>query len=99
MVSGLVKHIPEAEMQQRRVLVVANLKPAAMRGITSQAMVLAATHPESGKVCFACDWTNTPHLKHPACHRLSAVVSVPAVLGWQHHIYMYFSPATSTTFI
>ncbi|WIA39334.1 hypothetical protein OEZ86_005446 [Tetradesmus obliquus] len=49
-VSGLVKHIPEAEMQQRRVLVVANLKPAAMRGITSQAMVLAATHPESGKV-------------------------------------------------
>jgi tRNA-binding EMAP/Myf-like protein len=49
-VSGLVKHIPEAEMQQRRVVVVANLKPAAMRGITSQAMVLAATHPESGKV-------------------------------------------------
>jgi tRNA-binding EMAP/Myf-like protein len=46
----LVKHISEAEMQQRRVVVVANLKPAAMRGITSQAMVLAATHPESGKV-------------------------------------------------
>jgi tRNA-binding EMAP/Myf-like protein len=49
-VSGLVKHIPEAEMQQRRVVVVANLKPAAMRGITSQAMVLAATHLDSGKV-------------------------------------------------
>lgn len=49
-VSGLVKHIPEAEMQQRRVVVVANLKPAAMRGIVSQAMVLAATHPETGKV-------------------------------------------------
>ncbi|KAF6255958.1 tRNA synthetases class I (M)-domain-containing protein [Scenedesmus sp. NREL 46B-D3] len=49
-VSGLVRHIPEAAMQQRRVAVVANLKPAAMRGITSQAMVLAATHPDSGKV-------------------------------------------------
>jgi tRNA-binding EMAP/Myf-like protein len=31
-------------------VVVANLKPAAMRGITSQAMVLAATHLDSGKV-------------------------------------------------
>ena len=49
--SGLVKHIPEAEMQGRRVLVLCNLKPAAMRGVTSQAMVLAATHPDSGKVC------------------------------------------------
>lgn len=40
----------EAEMQNRRVVCVANLKPAAMRGIVSQAMVLAATHPETGKV-------------------------------------------------
>eukprot|EP00878_Enallax_costatus_P027717 GHUV01029865.1.p2 GENE.GHUV01029865.1~~GHUV01029865.1.p2 ORF type:complete len:113 (+),score=41.29 GHUV01029865.1:550-888(+) len=37
-------------MQQRKVICVCNLKPAAMRGITSQAMVLAATHPETGKV-------------------------------------------------
>lgn len=37
-------------MQNRRVVCVANLKPAAMRGIVSQAMVLAATHPETGKV-------------------------------------------------
>lgn len=49
-VSGLVKHIPEPEMQGRRVLLLCNLKPAAMRGVTSQAMVLAATHPETGKV-------------------------------------------------
>jgi tRNA-binding EMAP/Myf-like protein len=38
-------------MQNRRVVCVCNLKPAAMRGIVSQAMVLAATHPETGKVC------------------------------------------------
>lgn len=37
-------------MQNRRVVCVCNLKPAAMRGIVSQAMVLAATHPETGKV-------------------------------------------------
>eukprot|EP00887_Chlorella_sp_A99_P004349 scaffold15.g4349.t1 len=42
-VSGLVKHIPEAEMQQRHVVLVCNLKPANMRGVKSQAMVLAAT--------------------------------------------------------
>ncbi len=47
-VSGLVKHIPEAEMQNRLVVVLCNLKPAAMRGITSQAMVLAATSPPEG---------------------------------------------------
>jgi len=49
-VSGLVKHIPEPEMQRRRVLVLCNLKPAAMRGVQSQAMVLAATDAGSGKV-------------------------------------------------
>lgn len=37
-------------MQNRRVVCVCNLKPAAMRGIVSQAMVLAATHPDTGKV-------------------------------------------------
>ncbi|KAL4436391.1 hypothetical protein ABPG77_009953 [Micractinium sp. CCAP 211/92] len=49
-VSGLVKHIPEAEMQQRRVVLVCNLKPANMRGVQSQAMVLAATAPDGSKV-------------------------------------------------
>lgn len=48
-VSGLVKHIPEAEMQQRLVVVVANLKPANLKGIKSHAMVLAATGAD-GKV-------------------------------------------------
>ncbi|PRW21084.1 putative methionine--tRNA ligase [Chlorella sorokiniana] len=49
-VSGLVKFIPEAEMQQRRVVLVCNLKPANMRGIQSQAMVLAATSPDGSRV-------------------------------------------------
>eukprot|EP00892_Ulva_mutabilis_P010326 jgi/Ulvmu1/7666/UM038_0095.1 len=42
-VSGLVKHIHEPEMQNRLVVVVANLKPANLKGIKSHAMVLAAT--------------------------------------------------------
>ena len=38
------------EMQQRRVVLVCNLKPANMRGIQSQAMVLAATSPDGSRV-------------------------------------------------
>lgn len=45
-VSGLVKYIPLEEMQNRKVLVVCNLKPASMRGIKSQAMVLAASNDD-----------------------------------------------------
>lgn len=49
-VSGLVNYIPEAEMQDRLVVLVCNLKPANMRGIRSQAMVLAATSPDGKTV-------------------------------------------------
>ncbi|KAI9328299.1 nucleic acid-binding protein [Zopfochytrium polystomum] len=42
-VSGLVKWMPETELQGRKVVLLCNLKPAKMRGIESQAMVLAAT--------------------------------------------------------
>ncbi|CAG8443710.1 13315_t:CDS:2, partial [Acaulospora colombiana] len=48
-VSGLVKHIPIDQIQDRDVVLLCNLKPAAMRGIKSFAMVLAATSAE-GKV-------------------------------------------------
>ncbi|KAK9240322.1 hypothetical protein V1525DRAFT_370631 [Lipomyces kononenkoae] len=44
--SGLVKHIPLEDMQQRHVIVVANLKPVTMRGIKSEAMVLCAANEE-----------------------------------------------------
>ncbi|KAG7026096.1 putative methionine--tRNA ligase [Cucurbita argyrosperma subsp. argyrosperma] len=49
-VSGLVKYIPLEEMQNRKVCVLCNLKPAAMRGIKSQAMVLAASNSDHTKV-------------------------------------------------
>ncbi|XP_010673414.2 probable methionine--tRNA ligase [Beta vulgaris subsp. vulgaris] len=49
-VSGLVNHIPIDEMQNRKVCVLCNLKPATMRGIKSHAMVLAASDSEHTKV-------------------------------------------------
>ncbi|CAN4095957.1 unnamed protein product [Withania somnifera] len=49
-VSGLVKYIPLEEMQNRKVCVLCNLKPASMRGIKSQAMVLAASNSDHSKV-------------------------------------------------
>ncbi|XP_068646527.1 probable methionine--tRNA ligase [Aristolochia californica] len=42
-VSGLVNYIPLEQMQNRKVCVLCNLKPATMRGIKSHAMVLAAS--------------------------------------------------------
>lgn len=50
--SGLVKHFALEEMQERYVIVVANLKPVTMRGIKSCAMVLCASNEETGKVEF-----------------------------------------------
>ncbi|KAM7459617.1 hypothetical protein LguiA_036611 [Lonicera macranthoides] len=49
-VSGLVKYIPIEEMQNRKVCVLCNLKPATMRGVKSQAMVLAASDSDNTKV-------------------------------------------------
>ncbi|KAL9411315.1 hypothetical protein AB3S75_045000 [Citrus x aurantiifolia] len=49
-VSGLVKHIPLEEMQERMVCVLCNLKPVAMRGIKSHAMVLCASTSDNTKV-------------------------------------------------
>ena len=49
-VSGLVKHIPIAEMEGRKVVIVANLKAGNMRGVKSQAMVLAASSSDGSKV-------------------------------------------------
>ena len=38
-VSGLVKFVPVEKMENRRVVVVCNLKPAKMRGVLSSGMV------------------------------------------------------------
>ncbi|KAJ2002914.1 G4 quadruplex nucleic acid binding protein [Coemansia thaxteri] len=51
-VSGLVRFIPIEQMQSRDVVLVCNLKPAAMRGVKSYAMVLCATSPDGNNVEF-----------------------------------------------
>lgn len=49
-VSGLVKFIPIEQMQDRMVVIMCNLKPAKMRGVTSEAMVMCASTPEKVEV-------------------------------------------------
>jgi tRNA-binding EMAP/Myf-like protein len=54
--SGLRGLIPIEEMQDRKVIVMANLKPVTMRGIKSAAMVLAASPPpKAGEDAHAAD--------------------------------------------
>jgi methionyl-tRNA synthetase len=47
-VSGLVPHYSEAELRGRTILLVANLKPAKLRGVLSQGMLLAASAKNGG---------------------------------------------------
>ena len=49
-VSGLVRFVPLEEMQNRLVVILCNLKPAKMRGITSEAMVMCASSPEAVEI-------------------------------------------------
>ncbi|KAG8192508.1 hypothetical protein JTE90_018030 [Oedothorax gibbosus] len=49
-VSGLVKFVPLEEMQNRMVVVLCNLKPAKMRGVTSEAMVMCASTAEKVEI-------------------------------------------------
>ncbi|XP_016336000.1 aminoacyl tRNA synthase complex-interacting multifunctional protein 1-like [Sinocyclocheilus anshuiensis] len=49
-VSGLVKHIPLEQMQNRMAVLLCNLKHAKMRGILSQAMVMCASSPEKVEI-------------------------------------------------
>ncbi|KAG2235783.1 hypothetical protein BDF21DRAFT_358544 [Thamnidium elegans] len=49
-VSGLVRWYPVEEMENRWVLVLANLKPASMRGIKSAGMVLCASAADGSAV-------------------------------------------------
>lgn len=42
-VSGLAKYVPIEQMKDRSVAVLCNLKPAKMRGVESQGMVLCAS--------------------------------------------------------
>ncbi|XP_044768585.1 aminoacyl tRNA synthase complex-interacting multifunctional protein 1 isoform X2 [Neomonachus schauinslandi] len=49
-VSGLVNHVPLEQMQNRMVILLCNLKPAKMRGVISQAMVMCASSLEKVEI-------------------------------------------------
>ncbi|OWF41308.1 aminoacyl tRNA synthase complex-interacting multifunctional protein 1-like [Mizuhopecten yessoensis] len=49
-VSGLVKHVTLEEMQNRVAVFMLNLKPAKMRGVLSQAMIMCASSPEKVEI-------------------------------------------------
>lgn len=49
-VSGLVNHVPLDQMQNRMVILLCNLKPAKMRGVLSQAMLMCASSPEKVEI-------------------------------------------------
>merc|ERR1712183_823594 len=49
-ISGLVKFVPEAEMQDRMAVILCNLNPSKMRGILSEAMVMCASTPEKVEI-------------------------------------------------
>lgn len=49
-VSGLVKFVPQDELLHRRVVVLCNLKPRAMRGVTSFGMLLCASNEDHSQV-------------------------------------------------
>jgi tyrosyl-tRNA synthetase len=57
--SGLVKWVPIEQLQDRLVLVLCNLPSKAMRGVTSQGMVLATSLKE-GKNTTACALIDVP---------------------------------------
>ncbi|CAF4456097.1 unnamed protein product, partial [Rotaria magnacalcarata] len=44
--SGLVNHMPTSDLDQKLVVVLCNLKPAKMRGIMSEGMVMCASTPD-----------------------------------------------------
>lgn len=49
-VSGLVRFVPAEQMQNRMAVLLCNLKPAKMRGVTSQAMVMCASTPDKVEI-------------------------------------------------
>jgi len=49
-ISGLVRFVPEEEMQDRMAIILCNLKPSKMRGIMSEAMVMCASTPDKVEI-------------------------------------------------
>uniref|UniRef100_A0A1I7TZB7 Methionine--tRNA ligase, cytoplasmic n=1 Tax=Caenorhabditis tropicalis TaxID=1561998 RepID=A0A1I7TZB7_9PELO len=70
-VSGLVRHVPLDQMQNRLVVVLCNLKPAKMRGVESRAMVMCASSPEKVEIMEVAPDSKpgTPVVCPPYIHR------------------------------
>lgn len=51
-VSGLVKHVPIEQMRDRLAVFMCNLKPAKMRGVTSEGMLMCASTPDKVTITF-----------------------------------------------
>jgi methionyl-tRNA synthetase len=58
--SGIAQHYQPEELVGRRVVVVANLQPAVIRGIESQGMILAASQ-EGGKTVLVAPAEGIPN--------------------------------------
>ncbi|KAK6751177.1 hypothetical protein RB195_002881 [Necator americanus] len=73
-VSGLVRHVPLDQMQNRLVVVLCNLKPAKMRGVESRAMVMCASSPEKVEIIEVDQLSQpgTPVVCPPYTHRPDA---------------------------
>ena len=83
-VSGLVKHIPIVEMEGRKVVIVANLKAGNMRGVKSQAMVLAASSSDGSKVA------------HLSCLDAERTYELPCILTSQQNFAVMSCSAIGT---
>lgn len=55
-VSGLVKFMSAEDLEGRMVVLLCNLKPAKMRGVTSEAMVMCASTPEKVICNLSLNW-------------------------------------------
>ncbi|CAD5121532.1 DgyrCDS10034 [Dimorphilus gyrociliatus] len=57
-VSGLVKHVPLEQMKNRIAIFMTNLKPAKMRGILSEGMIMCASTPEKVEIIIPPEGVN-----------------------------------------
>lgn len=49
-VSGLVNHVPLSDMQNRLAVFLCNLKPAKMRGVLSEGMIMCASSSDKVEI-------------------------------------------------
>lgn len=101
-VSGLVNYVPIDQLQGTKVLVVCNLKPSPLRGVTSYGMVLAASTKIPTEVTATSSSSispSTPPPPPPSEKTLVALVRTPyeSQAGQQVHLGVSSSADTSST--